>query len=76
MQYPWTTSMSPALVEALYRAIFEQMADVGSRVALALIGHYPAEHYIPIKRAAVTVMRASASAILPLADFEVAIDAG
>lgn len=76
MQYPWTTRVSPALVEALYKEIFQQMAHVGFRVALALIGHYPAEHYIAIKRAAVTVMRASAIAILPLADFEVAIDAG
>src|SRR5947209_2525424 len=76
MQYPWTTRMSPALVEALYREIFQQMAHVGFRVALALIGHYPSEHYIAIKRAAVTLVRASDIAILPLADFEVAIDAG
>lgn len=76
MPHPWTMRFPPALIEALFAAVCQQLGHVGFRVAAIVAGHYSLEHYLALKRAALATMRTSGLTVLALADFELAVDDG
>lgn len=76
MPHPWTVRMTEDVVKPIMRSAFEQMAQVGFRVAIGLTGHYGVEQVIAIKSAACEVMSCSGLTIAALPEYELAIDLG
>ncbi len=76
MPHPWTMRLEPDLVAQLYTAILDQLGHVGFRVVVLLIGHYPLEHELALKQAALTVMLQSGLTVWALTDRDVALDTG
>jgi creatinine amidohydrolase len=76
MPHPWTMRLDTDLVERLFTAIYGQLGHVGFRVVVVLVGHYPLEHELALKRAALTVMLQSGLTVWALTDRDVALDEG
>ncbi len=72
---PWTVRMSADLIHSLMAAIFEQMAHVGFRVAIALTGH-GGDQWSHLKHAAVEVMHRSSLTVFAALELELVVDTG
>lgn len=76
MPYPWTTRFEASLMENLFYAIYEQMAHVGFKVAIAVTGHYGTEQYYALKKAACEFMYKSNLIVAPMPEYEVVYEKG
>ena len=76
MPHPWTTRLDEELIERLFHAIFEQIAHVGFKVAVAITGHYGFEQYYALKKAARDFMYKSNFLVAAMPEYEVAIEKG
>jgi creatinine amidohydrolase len=76
MPHPWTMRLESDLVEQLFTAILGQLGHVGFRVVVLLIGHYPLDHELALKQAALQVMLHSGLTVWALTDRDVALDEG
>jgi creatinine amidohydrolase len=74
--FPYTVNMSAQIIEPVLESLFAQYAAMGFRVIVAFTGHFGLEQTISVKRSALAVMRRSAAAILPVAEYDFTTDIG
>ena len=72
MPHPWTTRLDARLIERLFYAIFEQMAHLGFKIAVAITAHYGTRQFYALKKAACEFMYRSNLMVAPMPEYEVA----
>lgn len=72
--FPHTLNLPIGLIEPLLEALFTQFSAMGFKVVVGFTGHFGLEQTLALKRAALTVMKRTASTFLPLTEYDSVTD--